>query len=141
MENWSASPEGIRAAAEVYEELGPQYSDAVVASFLDRVDKEIALRVEQRLANAGFRPDAAPRTDQPSASDSQRGLLRGLAIGFGTAVIPLLWFWSLGSRSTDQNLGRGLVVLASVAIAVTCAVRGFRGNGRRGARASAPNRS
>src|SRR5260221_12138851 len=44
------SPEDIRAAAEVHRELGPEYSDAVVASFLEKVDREIAARVEARLA-------------------------------------------------------------------------------------------
>jgi hypothetical protein len=37
----SLSPEGIRTA-EVHEELGPEYSDAEVASFLEKVDKDIA---------------------------------------------------------------------------------------------------
>ena len=34
----------IRTAATAYAELGPEYSDAVVASFLARVDQEIAAR-------------------------------------------------------------------------------------------------
>jgi hypothetical protein len=46
------SPEDIRAAAEVHQELGPEYSDAVVAAFLDKVDKEVAARVEARLAES-----------------------------------------------------------------------------------------
>jgi hypothetical protein len=46
------SPEDIRAAAEVHHELGPEYSDAVVAAFLDKVDKEVAARVDARLAEA-----------------------------------------------------------------------------------------
>jgi hypothetical protein len=46
------SPEDIRAAAEIHQELGPEYSDAVVAAFLDKVDKEVAARVEARLAEA-----------------------------------------------------------------------------------------
>jgi len=44
------SPDDIRAAAEVHQELGPEYNDAVVASFLEKVDREIAARVEARLA-------------------------------------------------------------------------------------------
>jgi hypothetical protein len=44
------SPEDVRAAAEVHQELGPEYSDAVVAAFLDKVDKEVAARVQARLA-------------------------------------------------------------------------------------------
>jgi hypothetical protein len=46
------SPEDIRAAAAVHHELGPEYGDAVVAAFLDKVDKEVAARVKARLAEA-----------------------------------------------------------------------------------------
>jgi hypothetical protein len=45
------SPDDIRAAAAVHSELGPDYSDAVVASFIDKVDKAVAARVEARLAD------------------------------------------------------------------------------------------
>ena len=43
------SREEIYAAAEVHDELGPEYSDVVVASFLKRVDKEIEARVDARV--------------------------------------------------------------------------------------------
>jgi hypothetical protein len=46
----AVGPEDIRAAAEVHHELGPVYSEAVVASFIDKVDREVAARVEARLA-------------------------------------------------------------------------------------------
>ena len=46
------SPQEIRAAAETHKELGPEYSDAVVESFLERVDREIAARVDARLGPA-----------------------------------------------------------------------------------------
>lgn len=67
------SPEDIRAAAEVHHELGPEYSDAVVASFLEKVDRELAARVEARLAEAA-------RT-APRQQDSRRAMLRGVVIG------------------------------------------------------------
>lgn len=44
------SADDIRAAAEAQRELGPEYSDAVVASFIDKDDKAVAARVEARLA-------------------------------------------------------------------------------------------
>jgi F0F1-type ATP synthase assembly protein I len=44
------SPEEIRAAAEVHNELGPGYRDAVIDSFLDKVGREIDARVDVRLA-------------------------------------------------------------------------------------------
>ena len=66
------SPDDIRAAAAAQHELGPEYSDAVVAAFLERVDRAVAARVEARLAS----------TRQVSARQaSRRTLLTGLAIG------------------------------------------------------------
>jgi hypothetical protein len=41
---WAVSAEDIRAAAEVHRELGPDYSDAAVASFIDKVDRPLAAR-------------------------------------------------------------------------------------------------
>ena len=67
------SPEDIRAAAEVHHELGPEYSDAVVASFLEKVDRELTARVEARLAQAA-------RT-VPRQQDSRRAMLKGVVIG------------------------------------------------------------
>lgn len=67
------SPEDIRAAAETHRELGPEYSDAVVASFLDKVDREVAARVDARLA--GLAPA------EPAKPESRRTLLKGIAIG------------------------------------------------------------
>ncbi len=48
----------------------------MVASFLEKVEEEIAARVEARLADAGP-PEAS--ADQ----DSRRTLLKGIAIGIG----------------------------------------------------------
>ena len=44
------SSQEIRAAAEAHRELGPDYHDAVVESFLAKVEKEIEARVDARLA-------------------------------------------------------------------------------------------
>lgn len=66
------SPDDIRAAAAAHHELGPEYSDAVVAAFLDRVDRAVAARVEARLA--AMRQASARRA-------SRRTLLTALAIG------------------------------------------------------------
>jgi hypothetical protein len=45
----SFTPDELRAAAEVHDELGPDYRDAVLESFLDKVGKEIDARVDARL--------------------------------------------------------------------------------------------
>jgi hypothetical protein len=67
------SPEDIRAAAEIHQELGPEYSDAVVAAFLDKVDKEVAARVEARLAEAS--------RGKLSRRGRRRTLVAGVAMG------------------------------------------------------------
>ena len=67
-------PEDIRAAAEVQRELGPEYSDAVIAAFLDRVDRAVEARVEARLAEE--------RRHLPVTRDGRRRtLLKGVALG------------------------------------------------------------
>jgi hypothetical protein len=88
------SPQEIRAAAEVHRELGPEYSDAVVASFLEKVDREITARVEARLAGA-------PRTE-PVKTDSRRTLLTGIAIGAAVGGIPLLLLLVMQARNVSQ---------------------------------------
>ena len=72
------SPDDIRAAAAAHQELGPEYSDAVVAAFLERVDRAVAARVEARLAS--MRQASARRA-------SRRTLLTGLAIGACTGAL------------------------------------------------------
>ena|SRR5271165_861947 len=136
MEGSPLSPDEIRAAAEVHHELGPEYSDAVVASFLEKLDGEIAARIDARLAEAVFaRPGrvARPRF----AVGSRRGLLQGMAIGLGAATVSLVWFWDLGSRGPGQHPLRALALLVCLAIAVTCAARGFLPRGPRAARPDA----
>jgi anti-sigma factor RsiW len=66
-------PQDIRAAAEVHRELGPEYNDAVVAAFIDRVDRAVEARVQARLA--------AERPRQPAARRGRRALLKGAVIG------------------------------------------------------------
>src|SRR6266851_1710172 len=75
------SPEEIRAAAGAHHELGPEYSDAVVASFLEKVDQEIAARVEQRVAAS------TPRTRPvgPVEPENRRALLKGFAVGVASS--------------------------------------------------------
>jgi hypothetical protein len=75
-------PREIRAAAEAHNELGPEYSDAVVESFLERVDREITARVDARLGPVSREPV------QPAQSNSRRTLLTGVAIGIFVTGVP-----------------------------------------------------
>lgn len=85
------SPDDIRAAAEVHAELGPEYRDAVVESFLAKIDDEIAARIDARLAAAAPR---APRRDLDPVTAARRrglatGLVTGLALGTVVTGVPL----------------------------------------------------
>lgn len=55
------SPEEVRAAAEIHRELGPDYQQAVIESFLDKVGREIDARVDARLAQQQVAPPPAQR--------------------------------------------------------------------------------
>ncbi|MGH3164679.1 MAG: hypothetical protein ACRDN0_02155 [Trebonia sp.] len=65
------SPDEIRAAAAVHDELGPRYQDAVIESFLEKVGKEIDARVDARLGAEA--PLPASRHDRRHHGDDGRG--------------------------------------------------------------------
>jgi hypothetical protein len=124
----------IRAAAAAHEELGPEYSDAVVASFLNRVEEEIAARVEARMAEA-YRPEA-PRPGAPAAEDSRRALWRGIAIGI---VIGGIAVSAIGGNPGEHAHRLVLILMVCVAaFAVVSTIRLVRGALRRPAAPSAP---
>jgi hypothetical protein len=82
---WSTSavsPDDVHAAAEVHRELGPEYSDAVVASFIDKVDRAVAARVEARLAEQAQSAPArrAKRGHRPLARRVARDVLAASSI-------------------------------------------------------------
>ena len=104
------SGQEIRAAAAAHDELGPEYSDAVVASFLAKVDKEIDARVDARLAS-GRRP--AP----PAEREDPRTLLKGIVLGIGFSGIA---FFVVGGNA-DERLHRVFWVLILLAVICTAA--------------------
>lgn len=79
------SHEDIRAAAEAHRELDTEYGDAVVASFLDKVDTEIAARVDAHLASG--RKLAPVQPARPAGAGT---LAKGVAIGVAIGGVPLL---------------------------------------------------
>ena len=110
MSDSALSAQEIRAAAEAHDELGPEYSDAVVASFLQRVDDEISARAHARLA--GMRQPEPP----PAAVDDRRALLKGVVVGLGVSGIAVF----VVGGNADERLDRFLWVL--LVLAVICTV-------------------
>lgn len=106
MDTSPVSPEDIRAAAEVHEELGPEYRDAVVAAFVDKVEREVDARVRARLA-ALHRAGAAP-VPRAEVAPLRRGtLLKGMAIGAGAGALIAFAAMSLGSTHPVSHFRPG----------------------------------
>ncbi len=116
------SAQDLRAAAEAHRELGPEYSDAIVDSFLEKIETRLEARLDARLA------EMEPPRKQPLAklsADQRRGLLTGVAIGAGGLGVPLS---ILAYNATQIYSGRGGDFWA--AIMVACAATGGAGLAR-----------
>jgi hypothetical protein len=95
-------PQEVRAAAEVHRDLGPEYSDAVVAEFIDRVDRAVAARVEARLAEE--------RRHQPARRDRHRTLLKGVALGVcASALVAGVGISHVASVDAHQSQAKVMV--------------------------------
>jgi len=77
----SFSPNEIRAAAETHRELGPEYTDAVVDSFLDKVGREIDARVDARMAAAVRQIPQPPERPRKQVSE-----VAVLAVSLGCGI-------------------------------------------------------
>jgi hypothetical protein len=130
------SPEEIRAAAQVHRELGPEYSDAVVESFLERVDQQISERIDARLARqvpSRKRAAAHPQREaDPAEREQRRSLTKGIAIGTVVTGVPLTWLALVMNNKFAGGLaGEVLVVwLAIAAVYITCVITSRRQSGR-----------
>src|SRR6516162_1677910 len=109
------SRQDIYAAAAAHDELGPEYSDAVVASFLEKVDREIDARVEARLADTR-------RPAPPAGRDDLRTLLKGVAVGVGASGIAFL----VVGGNANERLHRGIWVLLLLVV-ICAAAAGWAG--------------
>jgi hypothetical protein len=92
------STQDIRAAAEVHGELGPDYSDAVVESFLAKIDKQIEARVDERLASQ-------PRRRKPVDPARQRTLRIALASAAGGSVVVGLPLTLIAASALSKSTG------------------------------------
>jgi hypothetical protein len=81
----SLSPDEIRAAAETHNELGKDYSGAVIESFLEKVGSEIDARVDARLSR--FHAPSAPMAKQKRSSSSAGLGIVSLVLGIPITAI------------------------------------------------------
>ena len=80
------SPDDIRAAAEVYAELAPEYRDAVVESFLAKIDNEVRARIDAQLEST---LRVRKHDADPVAAARRHGLATGLVLGTIVTGVPL----------------------------------------------------
>ena len=111
------TPGEIRAAAEVHRELGAEYSDAVVESFLERVDREVAERL-----------GTAPRADLPRPN-SRLILLTGVVIGVFVTGVPSVMVAESGGAVLAKDETTALIVIG-ILLGIVAAVSAFRATAR-----------
>lgn len=85
----------LKAAVSARRDLGPEFEDAVVDSFLDKMGQEIDRRVDERLAHAAPKAPVA----RSATADGQRLALAIVSLVLGTVSTVL--FVLLG----DDNYG------------------------------------
>jgi hypothetical protein len=119
----SFSSDDLRAAAEVHAELPPDYRDAVVESFLDKVGREIDARVDARvngLGPAASRPPAGPpATAEPARAHRSPPsmVLPIVSMAFGIPLTAIAL--SVGHETPGAEFGFLVVIwMAIVAINV-----------------------
>ena len=125
------SSEEIRAAAEVHRELGPEYGDAVVESFMRKIDEEIRARVDAHLASVP-QPKTRPAPD-PAVLAKRRSVLAGVAIGAVGAGVPVTIFaYGMAGYQGDRGvLAMIWFVITVIFIATSFATGAIRLPGRR----------
>jgi hypothetical protein len=110
------SPQEIRAAAEARKELGPEYGDAVIESFLERVDREITARIDAHLG-----PVSREQPVQPTQPNSRRTLLAGVAIGIFVTGVPSAMVAASAGGVIAKDETQVLVIMAilwAIAVAI-----------------------
>src|SRR6266568_4584070 len=104
----------LSAAAETHKELPPEYRDAVLESFVDRVGREIDARVDARLAQAAARPPQ-PVTPAPVQRAPKQFSPLAMALGSITLGIPVS---AIAVAAGSHPAGIWGLVVVWIAIAV-----------------------
>ena len=115
MSDSGLSPDEVRAVAEVHNELGPEYRDAVVESFLERIDKQVGDRIDARLA--ATRP-AGSRTPDPALLRLKRmqfgAMVAGTVVGALGSGLAVEWSIHYPGSSPVKALGTVWAIIAVI---------------------------
>lgn len=104
----------LEAALAARQELGEVYEAAIVESFADRLDKLIAQRVADEVAQHVESADAAAKVEANAASD-RNGKALGLAIVSMALAIPLTSI--AGGDGNDEGIYLVLIAIVLINIA------------------------
>jgi len=117
-------PEEVRAAAEVHGELCPEYQDAVVDSFLEKVNMEMRVR-------AAARTDEMARTEPAARLGRRHQMLKGMVVGTALTGIPLTVFViNLAQQPNPGGYPAKLALVWILIVALNLAWAGWRGRSR-----------
>jgi hypothetical protein len=121
MDSSPLSPDDFRAAAEVYRELGPDFSEAVAQSFIDQVNREIVTRAAAQASRAQQSADV-------SKLHKHRPPVSGLASGAVVSAISLISVLILmhGSAAARADWYQWLLGALLVSVVVSAAVAAAR---------------
>ncbi|QFY11391.1 hypothetical protein GBF35_36720 [Nonomuraea phyllanthi] len=99
----------LKAAVSARRDLGPDFEDAVVESFLDKMGQEVDRRVDERIAQRA--PKAAARD---RVADGQRLALAIVSVSLGT--IATILFVLLGEDKAQYLIPvwLGLIIINAI---------------------------
>lgn len=109
------SPDEVRAVAEVHNELGPEYRDAIVESFLEKIDKQVDARIDAQLAAPR---QAGTRAPDPALLERKRAQFGAIVAGsvvaaFGSGL-AVEWSMHYPGSSPVKALGTVWAIIAVI---------------------------
>ncbi|MEU4228130.1 hypothetical protein AB0F17_27885 [Nonomuraea sp. NPDC026600] len=76
----------LRAAVGARRDLGPDFEDAIVESFLEKMGQEVDRRVDERLATLGPKGKGKDVSARQGPSEGQRLALAIVSLALGTVL-------------------------------------------------------
>jgi hypothetical protein len=117
MSHSGLSPDEVRAVAEVHNELGPEYRDAVVESFLEKIDQQVGDRIDARLAATRR---VWTRTADPALLERKRlqfgAMVAGTVVGAFGSGLAVEWSIHYPGSSLTKALGTVWAIIAVIYI-------------------------
>ncbi|QYC43555.1 hypothetical protein Nocox_29855 [Nonomuraea coxensis DSM 45129] len=98
----------LRAAVSARRELGPEFEDAIVESFLDKMGKEVDRRVDERLAQT------RQKSSQRRASHGQRLALAIVSLSLGTIATLALALATEGKTFLFVAVWVGIIIVNAI---------------------------